>query len=210
MTAIEKAAITKRVLGFVTQSGVQVIALTFDGHSSNIAMGRELSADISINGAEFEHPTENHKVHIFLDASHMLKLIRNCLASKRILHDGNGNEIKWEYLEKLVLLQERGHFHLANKTTKKHIYWQHNKMNVKLAAQTFSNSAVALEQLLHDGHKDFMGCAPTIVFIKMINDVFDYLNSRSLYARGCKKAITPDTAQDIFQFFSKSITYTYI
>lgn len=50
----------------------------------------------------------------------MLKLIRNSLASRRILYVYD-NEIKWEYIEKLHILQEKSYFHLANKLTQKHI-----------------------------------------------------------------------------------------
>lgn len=50
-------------------------------------------------------------------------------------------------------------------------------MNVKLAAQTLSESCAAvLEQLQDDGHPDFVGCAATAQFCRMVNNAFDCLN----------------------------------
>lgn len=53
------------------------------------------------------------------------------------------------------------------------------KMKVKLAAQTFSKSvADALEVCSVDLQlREFYECAPTIQFIRLINDLFDILNS---------------------------------
>lgn len=81
-------------------------------------------------------------------------------------------------------------------------------MNVNaLAAQTFSNNIATVLEQLFDKHKDFLGCAPTIKFVKTINDIFDYLNSRSFIVHGCNIPITLDTAEKTFQSFLNSITY---
>lgn len=202
LTAEEKANITKKVLEFIATSGVKVIAMTFDGLSANISMCNKLNADVYNGKAYFLHPTGNYNVFIMFDAAHMLKLIRNALASKHILYDGDNNAIKFQYFEKLVELQETGHFHLANKLTKKHILWYKNKMNVKLAAQTFSEScAVALEQL-SDGYVNFIRCAATIKFSRMVNNTFDCLNSRSLFSNGFKRPLKHNTVTEMF-FFQK-------
>ncbi|KYN23121.1 THAP domain-containing protein 9 [Trachymyrmex cornetzi] len=77
----------------------------------------------------------------------------------------HGGVINFEYFEKFVQLQENGGFHLANKLNCKHIQWYKNKMNVKLAVQTLSEScATAFEQLENDGHPDFVECAATARF----------------------------------------------
>lgn len=81
-------------------------------------------------------------------------------------------------------------------------------MSVKLAAQTFSEScAVALEQLLEDGHANFIGCAATVKFCRMVNNTFDCLNSRNLFSNGFKKPLKHDTVAEIFNFFSEAINY---
>ena len=38
------------------------------------------------------------EVTVILDACHMLKLMRNALADKHVLLDGQGRPIKWEYI----------------------------------------------------------------------------------------------------------------
>jgi hypothetical protein len=70
----------------------------------------------------------------------MLKIIRNCLASQGKLTDGDGNEILWIFFENLVNLQNIEGLHAATKLRKRHLQWAREKMKVKIAAQTFSNS----------------------------------------------------------------------
>lgn len=98
LTSEELASITRQVLEFVARSGVQIIALTFDGLPANVAMCQVLDADVYNGKAFFPHPSMNYDILIFFDTAHMLKLLRNALASKKILYDGNGNPIKFEYL----------------------------------------------------------------------------------------------------------------
>lgn len=76
LTSQERAEITLQVLNFIVPSGVNVLALTFDGLPANIKMCTELNADVYNNRSYFRHPSQDHDVVIFLDAAHMLKLIR--------------------------------------------------------------------------------------------------------------------------------------
>ena len=68
---------------------LKVMALTFDGTSTNFSMARLLGAQVSSSSSlstSFRHPVEGEQeVHIILDACHMLKLMRNCLGDKRVL-----------------------------------------------------------------------------------------------------------------------------
>lgn len=105
-------------------------------------------------------------------------------------------------------LQEEGNFHLANRLTRKHIQWYKNKMNVKLSVQTLSNSvATALQQLEEDDIKDFVACSATVEFIRIINDVFDILNSRNLYSYEYKQSMILQTFNNIISFFEKAKLY---
>ncbi|EZA50769.1 THAP domain-containing protein [Ooceraea biroi] len=208
VTSQERAEITLQVLNFIVPSGVNVIALTFDGLSANIKMCTEFNADVYNSRRYFRHPSQDHDVVIFLDAAHMLKLIRTAWAIKRVLYDGNGNPIKWEFIENLVRLQENGYFHLANKINNKHLQWQTNKMSVKLAAQTLSQScATALKLLMEEGHPYFLECATTVKFLEIVNNAFDCLNSRSMFSHGFKRPLKPDTAFDMFKFCTEAIQY---
>lgn len=53
----------------------------------------------------------------------MLKLIRNAFGKKKLMIDGEGNKIKWEYIEKLEQLQNSEGLHLGNKQRKAHIFF---------------------------------------------------------------------------------------
>ncbi|KYN10881.1 THAP domain-containing protein 9 [Trachymyrmex cornetzi] len=135
-------------------------------------------------------------------------------------------QIQWSYVEKrfvgyvdhglvisdpkdLPLAKEASVFLItSNKLNNKHLQWRKNKMNVKLAAQTLSEScAVALEQLQDDKHPDFLNCAATIKFCKMCNNVFNCLNTRSTFANHFKKPLNKSTAANIFEFFTEAIHY---
>lgn len=61
-------------------------------------------------------------------------------------------------------------------------------MKVKLAVQVFSNSvANAFEVLKHI--EQFKNVEPTIKFIRFVDKLFDYLNTRSIFGKGTKEAI---------------------
>ncbi|KYN50165.1 THAP domain-containing protein 9 [Cyphomyrmex costatus] len=170
-------------------------------------MCSDLGANVYNDKPYFTHPVDGNSVFVFLDVPHMLKLIRNAMG-KHILYDSDEQPIMFQYLHKLVKLQEEGYFHLANKLNRKHVEWWKHKMSVKIAAQIFSiSSATALQQLLTDGHPDFTGCAATVKFCRMVNDVFDVLNSRSLYSNGFKKPLMPQTAEVIFALFAEATQY---
>lgn len=76
-----------------------MVSLTFDGAASNLKMAQELNANISNLPLRtyFLHPQSWEKVYIFLDVVHMLKLIRNCLGSKRVIKTEESNSIDWKF-----------------------------------------------------------------------------------------------------------------
>lgn len=207
LTAKDMAEITNRVLRFVAETGVDIIALTFDGLPANISMATELGAPIN-ERPTFPHPSKDYDVLIFLDAAHMLKLIRNSVAQHN-LYDDKGEVISFKYFKYLVELQERGQFHLANKLNRMHINWHQNKMNVKLAAQTLSEScAKALYQLSKDGkNPQFLGCKPTARLCQMVNDSFDCLNSRNLLSYGFQKPFNNNSAPEILSLIKRAEEY---
>ena len=63
-------------------------------------------------------------------------------------------------------------------------------MNVRIAAQTLSSSvADAIEYLLFSGHPIFQGVEATIRLIRIIDKLFDLLNSRSPRSIGYKSPL---------------------
>lgn len=95
--------------------------------------------------------------------------------------DGNGNIISWEYIKQLHLLQEKESLYIANKLRSVHVNFFKHKMKVRLVAQTFSKSvADALQFSSTLQLPQCKGCEAIIYFIRLINDLFDIFNSRSI------------------------------
>ena len=116
------------------------------------------------------HPVTQQPVSVFLDACHMLKLVRNSIADKTSFIDGQGNYIRWRYVEELHKLQEREGLHLSNKLRGAHIAFFKKKMNVKLAAQLLSESvAKSLQFCLDEQISEFYGSEATVKFISVFN-----------------------------------------
>ena len=84
--------------------GVLVVSVTFDGCSANFSMACELGASSDVNNMKptFLHPADPSKqICLVLDACHMLKLMCNTLAEKRVLIDCDQHEIKWQHIKDL-------------------------------------------------------------------------------------------------------------
>lgn len=103
----------------------------------------------------------SRNIHVFLDNPHMLKLARNCFASKNLYLDNK--LIDWNLIVKLHEKQKHENFNLGNKLTRRHIEWYNKKMNLRLAAETMSCSvANSLQQLSRDGVEGFEDSEATI------------------------------------------------
>ena len=122
--------------------------------------------------------------------------MRNLLGDHKVIYheDENGqlHPIKWQYIENLNNLQEDIRFSFADKLKKKHILWTKHKMNVKLAAQTFSESVAKAIDFLRDevAINEFEGSEATTEFINRMNIIFDLLNSRNPYGQGTKAPVS--------------------
>jgi len=130
-----------------------------------------------------------NKIFSIPDACHMVKLARNTLGNCLVVESMTG-QIKWCYFEHLHELQSNLSLKFANKISNVHINWQQNKMKVKLAVQILSSStANALQYLKNNSYKQFSGCDETINFCRTIDQIFDFLNSRSPFSKGYKSPI---------------------
>lgn len=210
----EKANLMNKALRFVHESAVVVSSITFDGAAANFAMARCLGAELNPFNEQdlrpyFKHPITLDNVYIFLDACHMLKLVRNCLASLGVIKHRE-NLIKWSFLEHLVDTQTSEGLHAATKLRKRHVQWQREKMKVKLAAQTFSNSvADALLFLAGDlKMNNFRGAEATADFCKLFNNLFDIFNSRTLFSKYLyQRGLNLATCSDVFSYLKKCKDY---
>ena len=135
--------------------------------ASQKSMLKLLGAQLSPSNlqAYFQHPCDpKPKIYIFLDACHMIKLVRNTMLDWKVLKDKDGNAIKWQFVEELHKLQESEGLHLANKLRSAHIKWKPQKMKVNLAAQALSSSVADALEYCEGELKlpQFQGCGPTV------------------------------------------------
>lgn len=101
LSASSKSHLIKQALIRLHDVGIEICSLTLDGPPEHFSTVAKLGANMQINENSkpfFLHPiNKEHRVHVTFDPCHMLKNIRNCLGDLKILFDGDGNEIKWEY-----------------------------------------------------------------------------------------------------------------
>ncbi|KAE8745828.1 hypothetical protein FOCC_FOCC007475, partial [Frankliniella occidentalis] len=90
----------------------------------------------------FMHPScPDTKVYFIFDICHMLKLVRNTLAGRKVLEDGDGNQIAWYDIVNLHRMQTKEGLRLANKLNESNVTkWYKNKQKVTFAAQVLSQT----------------------------------------------------------------------
>ncbi len=92
--------------------------------------------------------------------------------------------IEWSFIVNLYNLQEELGLKFANKLSRSHIEFYRNKMKVKYAVQVFSSSvADAIDWLRNEGVPEFQRSEPTTNFIRILDMMFDFLNSRNPFAK---------------------------
>lgn len=210
LTAEEKAALLREIISKVRECGVRVLSITFDGLSSNFTMCELLGANFNLNNLTpyFVLPPDDRNIYIIVDPSHVLKLARNTIGNKKTMCV-DGHKIEWKYFESLENFRAEKDFAHAHKLTKRHIHYDLNKMNVRIAAETLSNSVANSMKLLMDkGFKQFANSAATIKYVKYINDCFDIFNTKGVKSDIIfKNAINPTNKTEIFAFFDELINY---
>lgn len=82
-------------------------------------------------------------------------------------------------------------------------------MNVRLAVETLSNSVANSMQFLMDrNYEEFSNAAATIKFVRVMNDIFDVMNSKRLLdTNSLKSALNPLNQKAIFDFFENARKY---
>ena len=221
ITAVDLHSLLSKALRISLDHGLEPISVTMDGAHSNTASMRKFGCKLGntlskIDGLfTFEYNGLTRSLYFTPDADHMLKLARNTIADLGVLVDGQGLSIDWRFIVKLHELQVDEGFRFGNKLSKKHIAFQRHKMNVSIAAQTLSSSvADALEFLMLANHPYFADAGGTIKFIRVIDKLFDLLNSRNLHAKGFKrplkaidKALWLNTIKESTEYLSQLKTY---
>lgn len=171
LQATTQHKLVKHTIISLNEIGIQTCAMTLDGHATNVAMcslfgcqmdpALELKSHFNIDG--YDQP-----IYVFLDACHMIKLVRNLLQAYQIIKSPTG-AIKWQYIHFLHQEQQTLGLRFANKLSQRHLEFQKQKMKVNLAVQTISSSvAKALQLMLQLKQAQFFGCEATIEFIQVL------------------------------------------
>jgi len=132
------------------------------------------------------------------ESEFVVKYIQN--AEKKI--------IKWEYIEKLYQYECKNGLRAGTKLTSRHIQYFDEKMNVRLVAQTMSQSVADALIFLKSSEPEFCDIDATAEFIIYINNAFDILNSRSKFSnKPFNKPICAETINFYKEFINNFTTY---
>jgi hypothetical protein len=194
LTADVKSNLVMEAVRRLHEVNVRVVSIVCDGPTTNFAVGALLGASLTVENMRpvFKHPSrDDWNVHIVFDAAHMLKLMRNTIADMGILTDKNDKQIRWRYVKDLYELQEKEGLRAGNKLKRRHIEWYQQKMKVSLAAQTLSRSvANALDFVSIDLQLEkFSDVEATVKFIRIIDRLFDTLNSQNPFEKEFKSVM---------------------
>ncbi|KAF0751335.1 Uncharacterized protein FWK35_00022449, partial [Aphis craccivora] len=176
----ERSNLLMKAIDLLNETGVKLCSITFDGASVNTKMCTELGVHFDIDYPEaYIVDDRKEKVYVFYNPAHMLKLIRNAWNNKTIILNSKEEEINWNEV-----------------------------MNVRLAAQTLSDSVADALNYLTKCNDRFLKASPTSKFIKYINNAFDILNSRSKFSKkSYSKAISDETINQFIDFMNSFIQY---
>lgn len=208
ISADQKANLVKNCIELVHgECGVQIVSVTFDGCPTNFAMAKILGCTIEGDNIDPTFTVGDHKVVIFPDPAHMLKLVRNTIGEMGNIVDGENRNVSWNYVKSLIELQEKESLHMGTKIRKGHVYFKKQIMKVRLAAQILSRSvADAIDYCANKIKIDaFEGPQATVDYIVNFNNLFDIMNSRNLNAFEFKKPINEKNFDDI----KVSLQYIY-
>lgn len=143
---------------------------------------------------------QNHKIICIYDVPHLIKSIRNNFINYDLqIGEGEASKVvSWNVIRQLYKIDSSSFIRLVPKLTPMHI--QPNnfpKMKVSYAVQIFSSSAAAglrtMEQLKLFTPEASKIANDTADFLKQVNEIFDMLNSRTLYSKTSKTGALQNT-----------------
>ena len=210
--AVKKEDLLSACIQKINKIGVIILNVTFDGPAVNVSMANHLVANIK---PETLDPRIGLKLFdlpylvVLFDPPHMIKLIRNSLASLKFLKIGS-QKISWHYFEELFLLQIKTGLHLANKLTKCHVEWESKQMKVSYATRLFSLSIAAPLDYCRDVLKlpQFEGSEATSGFCRIMDTIFNIMNSSYPNVNyDSKAAISANNKEEWLNIFDETFLY---
>ncbi len=212
LNADEKVSILNNAFYKLFKVGVIVANVTCDGLAANFSTLSKLGANFDPSSfcCTFPNPANpSHKVTVMLDACHLLKLARNTLSDYKVLIDPDGQRIEWRFVENLHKVQQKEGLRAANKLKNDHIAFHKQKMKVKLAAQTLSSSVADAIDFCRESLDlpDFRQSEATTKFIRIIDALFDTMNSRNPLGRGYKSPMKQSNEHLWSSIFANALGY---
>lgn len=182
------SAIINECLRAAESVGVVVKVLTCDQEKTQWAA--LCSMGVSVNNPLILNPSTRESIFVVPDPPHCLKNTRNALMKNDILF-AKGKFARWEDVERLWYLENRGQLRLAPKLTAAHLELPPGaNMKVKLAAQILSfTCAAAIRAYVRLGEMSEQALN-TAEFMERANLAFDCCNGTSPNAPEQKAAIT--------------------
>lgn len=205
----EKMFLLLAVMKALTDAGVSIAMITYDGLATNITTMESLGASFDLENMQpyINNPVDDSKIFIMMDPPHMMKLMRNYIGSTKQMFDSRGRSIEWKHYEKLEMLRQSNEL-VTHKLTKHHLNYEDKKMKVSLAVQLLSQSvASSMEHLMNCGHTDFRNSEGTIEFTRRMNNLFDILNSRNDADGEFKQSLCPANKYKIFAYLKECREY---
>ena len=176
-------------LSEMTEVGLDVKVVICDQGTNNRSMLEKLG--VSIDQPFFMH--EGKKVYAMYDPPHLVKSVRNNLASSGFTVDGS--EIKWDYITQFFAEDSTRQIRVAPKVSQKHVdLTGFSKMRVYLATQILSHSvAVGITMMVEAGKLPDEASA-TAEFIEVMDNLFNVFNSSGLAdAHEMRRALKKDS-----------------
>ena len=211
----QQGILITRAFELLEEHSIIARSLTFDGERTNFSTVKLLGANVDVMSPNFKpyfkHPIKtDENVYIFPDPSHMIKNVRNSLGKtmKRnkkgeLLYtapfkDEFDRKISFECIEKIVALQTEEGLRAGNKLRDRHVKYEENRMNVRLAVQTLSHSTFAALKYVQKKYPNKFPVTGTPDYALHFNNAFDILNNNSPFGKTqYMKPINVSTIHDL-------------
>lgn len=212
LPATKKKELLLSVISEIFNIGAILVNITCDAHPTNQSLFNLLGADLNVFSSSFQtyfFGRNNEKIYITYDACHLEKLVRNTIGEKKVIYDGNNEEIEWKHFLNVVQHQDSRNLHGFHRMTMNHLKFKSNKMKVRLAVETLSSSTAETMLFLKEkGVPEFQHCEPTTQFIFVFDKLFDIFNTKSFENESIfKKPLNDNNSDEVFSFFTEAIQY---
>jgi len=172
--------------------GFNPVVLICDQGSNNYSALKHL-------GFNKENPfieIKGHTVYSIFDVPHIIKYFRNNFKFKD--QEVSFSDIRLAYNIDKLSSTSRALLKLTNSHMNPEPF---QKMNCKLALQVFSNSVAAvLKTCVTTGQIKSTSAAATAEFIRELNNLFDCLNSKTLYSSNTYACALNDDKPQVYNF----------